>query len=51
MVIRKINPALEDNPGLINEDPMGEGWLVEVDVADADQLEELMDEDAYRLSL
>lgn len=39
-----INEALEDNAGLINEDPYGEGWLYEVKVTEAG---ELMDSEAY----
>lgn len=39
-----INEALEDNAGLINEDPYGEGWLYEVRVTEAG---DLMDAEAY----
>ena len=39
-----VNEALEDNAGLINEDPYGEGWLYEVKVTEAG---ELMDAEAY----
>ena len=30
-----INEALADNPQLLNEDPYGEGWLIEIEVSDA----------------
>ena len=40
-----VNEALEDNAGLINEDPYGEGWLYEVKVTEAG---ELMDAEAYQ---
>jgi glycine cleavage system H protein len=33
-VIREVNPALEDAPELVNQDPYGEGWLVLVEAAD-----------------
>lgn len=28
--VAAVNSVLEDNPGLVNEDPYGEGWLIEV---------------------
>lgn len=33
-----VNEALEDNAGLINEDPYGEGWLYEVKVTESGDL-------------
>ncbi len=44
-VITELNMALLDNPELINDDPEGEGWIVKVEVADASELDNLMDED------
>jgi len=41
------NEALESRPDLINQDPYGEGWLVEIAAADAD-LSALLDANAYR---
>jgi glycine cleavage system H protein len=45
--IAAVNAALADKPETINEDAYGEGWLFVVDVADTDQLNELLDPDAY----
>lgn len=42
-----INDALEGEPAKVNEDPAGEGWFVKIKLADASQLDALMDEDAY----
>ena len=42
------NDALGDNPELINEDPYGEGWLVRVKVSNPDEVESLLDVEAYR---
>lgn len=42
------NPALADNPALVNEDPEGEGWFFKLTLADAGELDSLMDEAAYR---
>lgn len=41
------NDALDGQPELINSDPYGEGWIVEIEVADAAQLDELLDAAAY----
>lgn len=42
-----INDAVSDSPELINSDPYGEGWLVEIRVADAEAVAGLLDADAY----
>jgi glycine cleavage system H protein len=42
------NEALNDNPGLVNEDPMGEGWLFKMKLANVGDLDALMDEAAYK---
>lgn len=36
-----------DNPGLVNEDPYGKGWIIKIEVSDPEELEGLMDADAY----
>jgi glycine cleavage system H protein len=43
-----VNDRLNDEPGLINEDPYGEGWIAKVRMSDAGQLDGLMDANAYR---
>lgn len=42
------NPALADDPSLINRDPEGEGWFFKMTLADKAELDGLMDEAAYR---
>ena len=42
------NPALDSNPELVNSDPYGEGWLVEVTLSDPAQLANLLDAAGYR---
>jgi glycine cleavage system H protein len=42
------NPALADDPSLINRDPEGEGWFFKMTLADPSELDGLMDEAAYR---
>ncbi|MEJ2734526.1 MAG: glycine cleavage system protein GcvH [Anaerolineae bacterium] len=45
--ILEINEELEDSPELVNSDPYGEAWFVRVAMANPDELDELMDADAY----
>jgi len=46
--ITAVNEALADNPGLINDDPYGDGWLLEVEMSDDSTFDALMDAAAYR---
>ena len=41
------NPALTDQPDLVNTDPEGEGWFYRLTLSDPDEVEELMTESAY----
>ncbi|HEX8125962.1 MAG TPA: glycine cleavage system protein GcvH [Allosphingosinicella sp.] len=42
------NPALGDDPSLVNSDPEGEGWFFRLRLADSSQLDGLMDADSYK---
>lgn len=42
------NDALEENPELVNKDPYGEGWLIKMKPANASDLENLLDAEAYK---
>ena len=42
------NEALEAQPELLNSDPYGEGWIVEIDVPDPGALDTLLDAAGYR---
>ncbi len=42
------NTAIEDDPALVNSDAEGAGWFFRLTIADASELEGLMDEAAYR---
>lgn len=42
-----VNEALFDSPELVNEDPYGEGWMIEVEMEDESQLEELLSASDY----
>ena len=43
----EFNAALEDKPELVNEDAEGAGWFFKIKLADASELDGLMDRDAY----
>lgn len=45
------NDAAETSPETLNSDPYGDGWLVEVELADAAELEALLDAAGYRAVL
>ena len=42
------NPALTEDPAIINNDPEGAGWFFKLEVTNPSELEGLMDEAAYR---
>lgn len=46
--VLEVNPALEENPELVNKDPYGEGWLVRIRPSDPSEMDELMDAEAYK---
>ncbi|WP_419162606.1 glycine cleavage system protein GcvH [Candidatus Palauibacter sp.] len=42
-----VNDALEADPGLVNSDPYGEGWMIRLALESPDDLEELLSADQY----
>ncbi len=43
----KLDETDGDNPGLINEDPYGDGWIVKIKLTNPSELDGLLDADAY----
>ncbi len=43
----EVNEALRESPELLNSDPFGEGWIAKVELADASEVDALMDADTY----
>ena len=43
-----VNETLTDQPNVVNADPTGEGWFFQIQLSDPAELDDLMDEDAYR---
>ena len=47
--IIEVNSRLEDEPEIVTEDSMGEGWFIKVKLSDPAELHDLMDEKAYNV--
>jgi glycine cleavage system H protein len=46
--VTELNPKLNQNPELVNNDPYGEGWMVKMKVDNVSDFESLMDAQAYQ---
>lgn len=46
--VLEVNDDLPDNPNMINEDPYGDGWLIKVEMNDAEEVAELMTAEEYK---
>ncbi|WP_246983498.1 glycine cleavage system protein GcvH [Halorientalis marina] len=45
--VTAVNDDLFDAPELVNEDPFGDGWMLEFDPADESELDDLLSPDEY----
>ena len=45
--ILAVNTALADAPEMLNQDPYGGGWIIEIKPGDPSELDQLMDKNAY----
>jgi glycine cleavage system H protein len=45
--VTEINASLEEDPAIVNAEPTGKGWMVKVRFSNADELDSLMDQEAY----
>jgi glycine cleavage system H protein len=45
--VLEINNAVLDNPELISEDPYGDGWVIKIEAANADDIKELTSGTSY----
>ena len=45
--IAAFNDELELAPETVNDDPYGEGWMIEIEIANPDEIDDLMEADAY----
>jgi len=46
--VTAVNDKLRDEPELLNEDPFGDGWMLEVEIADESEIDDLLSPAAYR---
>jgi glycine cleavage system H protein len=46
--VTEVNPALEEDPALVNSSPEDDGWFFRMTIAAEAELDALMDEDAYK---
>ena len=46
--VLEVNAAVVDAPETVNDDPYGDGWLIRIRMSNPDEVEELLDADAYR---
>jgi len=49
--IIEVNEALQDTPELINQEPYDGGWIIKIEMSNADEAEELMGAQAYENSI
>ncbi|MGE0018954.1 MAG: glycine cleavage system protein GcvH [Draconibacterium sp.] len=49
--IVEVNPALADEPELVNKDPYNKGWMIKVKITDTVELGELLSADDYQKML
>ena len=43
-----VNPALNNQPDLVNNDPYGEGWMIKIKPANLSDIDSLLTVDAYK---
>ena len=46
-VVTAVNELLNSSPETINSDPYGDGWIFELELTEAGEVEDLLDSDAY----
>jgi glycine cleavage system H protein len=46
--ILEVNPELESEPELVNDDPYGKGWMIKISIAEKSELDELLTYQDYK---
>ncbi|ROL58905.1 glycine cleavage system protein GcvH [Bacteroidetes/Chlorobi group bacterium MS-B_bin-24] len=44
----EINTSINDNPEVVNKDPYGAGWLIKIELSNPEELNDLLDANAYK---
>ncbi len=47
----EVNEALEETPETVNESPFGEGWIAKIKISDSSDLNNLLDDTAYKATI
>ena len=47
-VVDDVNGLIEEDAGVINRDPYGDGWMIKVKIADTSELDDLLKPGAYK---
>ncbi len=46
--VNETNPALDNQPELVNTDPYGQGWMVKISIKDTSEVSDLLSADDYQ---
>lgn len=46
--VTEINKKLTDSPEIVNTDPYGDGWMLKAEISNNNELDELLDANAYK---
>ncbi|MEW5800031.1 MAG: glycine cleavage system protein GcvH [Bacteroidota bacterium] len=46
--VTEINKEIQDSPELVNKEPYERGWMIKVKLANADEVQNLLDVEAYK---
>ncbi len=46
--IIEFNESLESDPEVVNSDPYGDGWMIKIKLSQPEEIESLLDADAYK---
>lgn len=49
--VLEVNPDLDSQPELVNNDPYGRGWMVKIAISNPAELDDLMDATAYQATV
>jgi glycine cleavage system H protein len=44
----EVNPALNDNPEIVNSDPYNAGWMIKIELTNPAELNDLLSAEAYK---
>lgn len=50
-IVTAVNEALKDEPGIVNQDPYGRGWMIVVELSNPTELGSLMSADKYKIHI